>query len=352
MNRLLNPIKYAVINNNFKHKHVTQRMVDKVNTINMIQLLIWWDEGKIVYQNRQFLLKDNNHCVIYDDMVYNHYTGETFNPINALMAYFDLSFGQAFYTCNYFMYKVNKSFVEEYIEQRYKAPVIVVNDNVADLNHILMSDSLVSTIPDIKALALKRVYAYLCNTRHIDRDIVSNFIKRRLIALDGKNNLCFLTYRGDDVIAVTKKGTNPSKPFKQNLVKELHTAFFYAPKSAKNSYTDIYVFESCIDLMSFLTLVKRKEIERPPEHSCFITLNGVGMVYLDRVLYEHKEIGHIHLCLDNDSVGINATDKYIRYNMQRDITDMRPILFAYTTENGYVKDWNEMLCHIALNTPF
>lgn len=352
MSKPLNKIKRPVLDNHFKHKHITPMMVDKANTANLIQLLIWWDESKIVYENRQFLLKDNNHCVIYDDMVYNHYTGETFNPINALMAYFDLSFGQAFYTCNYFMYKVNKSFVEEYIEQRYKAPVIVVNDNVADLNHILMSDSLVSTIPDIKALALKRVYAYLCNTRHIDRDIVSNFIKRRLVALDGKNNLCFLTYRENDVIAVTKKGTNPSKPFKQNLVKELHTAFFYAPKSAKNSYTDVYVFESCIDLMSFLTLVKRKEVERPPEHSCFITLNGVGTVFLDKVLYEHKEIEHIHLCLDNDYVGMNATDKYIRYNMQRDIIDHKPVLTAYSTENGYVKDWNEMLCHIAVNNPF
>ena len=352
MSKPINRIKATALNNRFKHKHITPMMVDKANTANLIQLLIWWDESTIVYENRQFLLSEDKHCVIYDDMLYNHYTGETFNPLNVLMVYYGLSFAQAFYVCNYFVYKVSKYDMEQYIEQNYKAPVTVINENAVDLNHILTTDTLVSTLPEVKALALKRVYAYLCTTRHIDRDIVSNFIKRRLIALDGKNNLCFLTYRDQDVIAITKKGTNPLKPFKQNLVKELHTSFFYAPKSAEDTYTDIYVFESCIDLMSFLTLAKQKDIDPPSEHSCYIALNGVGTAYLDKVLYEHKEIEHIHLGLDNDTVGINATDKYIRYNMNRKITDLHPILFAHSSEYGHVKDWNEMLCSIDSYQPF
>ncbi len=352
MSKPINRIKATALNNRFKHKHITPVMVDKANTANLIQLLIWWDESKILFENRQFLLKEDKHCVVYDDMLYNHYTGETFNPINTLMVYYDLSFAQAFYVCNYYIYKVSKYDMEQYIEQNYKAPVIVINENTVDLNYILTADTLVSTLSDVKAAALRRVYAYLCTTRNIDRDIVSNFIKRRLIALDGKNNLCFLTYRDDKVVAVTKKGTNPQVPYKQNLVSELHTAFFYAPKSAEDFYTDIYVFESCVDLMSFLTLVKRRVVERPSDHSCYITLNGVGTSYLDKVLYENMEIERIHFGLDNDTVGITATAKYIRYNMNREIIDLQPVLADYSLENGYVKDWNEMLCNLENGLPF
>lgn len=341
-------IKSRVLEHRFKHKHITPLMVDKVNTANLIQLLIWWDKSKVAYRHGQFILVEDSHCVLYPDgKLHNHYTGETYNPINVLMTYFGLDFPQAFYVANHFVYKVNKAEIQAYIDKRCIAPSVVVDNNCVDFGAVLLNDLLHSTIPDIKSVGLRRAYAYLHNNRRIDRDIVSNFIKRRLIVMDGKHNLCFLTYRDDEVIAVTKKGTDPLNPFKQNLVKELHTGFFYAPLSAGTEYKEIYVFESCIDLMSYLTLVKMGKLEKPSAESCYISLNGAGTVYLSRILAANDTIQQVYMCLDNDSVGDHATKRYKEYNLHYKITDGRKPLFQYGNEHIHVKDWNEMLCDIA-----
>ena len=344
MSKPQNRIKETVLKNRFKKKHISPAKVDKANChCNLIQLLVWWDESSVVYKNKQFSLKDEKNCIIYSDMIYNHYTGEALNPLNALMAYFDLSFPQAYYVLNHFLLKISKLEMENYIDEAYITPVVCSGCKSIDLNYILNADQLVSSFSEVKTAALRRVYAYLGNTRCIDRDIISHFIKHRYIALDAANNICFLTYKGNDVIAITKKGTNQRYAFKQNMVRETHTGFFYAKKSATD-YRNIYVFESCVDLMSFLTLSKSGFVPMPEPNSCYIALNGANIKYLDKMLNRFPDIAKIHLCLDNDPTGRHAAQS-VSYNHREafQVDNMVQYLERGADGSTPVKDWNELL---------
>ena len=334
-----NKIASTVLNNRFKRKYISPKQVDKLNThCNLIQLLIWWDESSIQYRRKQFVLRDTPRCVVYDTLVYDHYTGVTTNPISTLMTYYDMSFPQAVYAANYFLTKVSKLDMECYIQLEYIDKELFTTDTGVDLNYILQADQTQSTLPDVKAAALRKVYAYLCNTRRIDRDLVTHFLKQEYIGLDASNLLCFYTYRGDDVIAVTKKGINPRVTFKQNIVREKHTGWWVG-SSTVTEFKEVYVFESCVDLLSFLTLAKQGCVPKPAVDACFISLNGANIRYLDKVLMEHPSIECVHFCTDNDRAGQLAVATFTADTSHKIPTDS---WVNYLVEAN-VKDWNELL---------
>ena len=100
--------------------------------------------------------------------------------------------------------------------------------------------------------------------------MISHFIKRRLIAVDDKYNLNFITYKEDKVIAVTRRSSNTYQRFQQNYVAESRTGFRYQSKLATELKT-LYVFESCIDLMSYLSLVIEKKVAKPDKYTtCYL----------------------------------------------------------------------------------
>ena len=334
-----NKIASTVLNNRFKRKHITPKQVDKLNThCNLIQLLIWWDESSIQYRRKQFVLKDTPRCHVFESLVYDTYTGVTTNPISTLMTYYDMSFPQAVYVANYFLTKVSKLDMECYIQLEYIDKELFAADTGIDLNYILQADQTQSTLPDVKAAALRKVYAYLCNTRRIDRDLVTHFLKQKYIGLDASNLLCFYSYRGDDVIAVTKKGINPRITFKQNLVREKHTGFLYG-SSTTAEFKEVFVFESCVDLLSFLTLAKNGYIPKLPMEACYISLNGASTRYLDKVLLEHPTIERVHFCTDNDNAGQLALTTFTMHTKNKMPVDS---WVNYLVEAS-VKDWNELL---------
>ena len=332
----------TVENNRFKRKHISRAMVDKVNQSNLAELLYWVDEDSITYKNGQFVLTEDNHCVIYRDMLYNHYTGEALNPLNVLMTYYNYTFPQAFYVANHFVYKVSKLPIHEQLE------AIQAEDGQheqfnTDLSHILDADLLQSPRPSTKGAALSRAYAYLCNTRRIDRDLVSHIIHKRLLAMDVGGNLCFVTYRDGKVIAVTKKGTNQYRPFKQNLVAEKHTGFFYGSSTVK-AFREVYVFEAILDLLSYITLVKRGAVAAPSIDACFIATNGCSRKYLHKVLAEHPTICAVHFCYDNDAVGIQAASDFMFYDARYKYKDrLTADTLVDTLKAAQAKDWNEYL---------
>lgn len=341
-----NKIASTVLNNRFKRKYISPKQVDKLNAhCNLIQLLIWWDESSIQYRRKQFALRETPRCHVFENLVYDTYTGVTTNPISTLMTYYDLTFPQAFYVANYFLTKISKLEMESYIQSEYIDKELFAANTGLDLNHILQADQTQSTLPDVKAAALRKIYAYLCNTRRIDRDLVTHFLKRKYIGLDATNLLCFYTYRGDDVIAVTKKSINPRVTFKQNLVQEKHTGFIYG-SSTTTEFKEVFVFESCVDLLSFLTLAKRGHIPKLPMDACYVSLNGASSRYLDKVLLEHPTIEYIHFCTDNDKAGQLAMtifasnthskipmDSWVNYLVEADVKDWNELLQGIEAEN-------------------
>ena len=338
-------IQNRVKNNKFKKQYISIPKRIKVNQSNLIELLFWVDKNSITYKNGQFVLTQDNHIVVYPNMTYNHYTGESFNPLNTLMEYYGYSFPQAFYVANHFVYKVGKLAIHQQIEA-IQAEHGQHEQHDVDLNYILEADLLHSTSPSTKAAALARAYAYLVKTRGIDRDLVSHIIHKRLLGMDLCDNLCFFTYRGDKVIAVTKKGTNPYRPFKQNLVAEKHTGFFYGSSTVKE-FKEVYVFEAVVDLLSYITLFKCKAIPAPSMDTCYISTNGVSRKYLHKVLEEHPTINAVHFCYDNDKAGIKAASDFMFYDARNQYKDrLTADTLVDTLKAANVKDWNEYLKYI------
>lgn len=331
-----------VLNNRFKRKYISRAAVDKVNQSNLAELLLWVDENSIVYKNGQFVLTEDNHVVIYQNMTYNHYNGECFNPLNALMAYYGYSFPQAYYVANHFVYKVSKLPLHEQLEAMKADKTQHEEQPNIDLNYILEADLLHSNDTSTKTAALRRAYAYLYNTRGIDRDLVSHIIHKRLLAMDVTDNLCFLTYRDGKVIAITKKGTNQYQPFKQNLVAERHTGFFYGSSTVKE-FQEVYVFEAIVDLFSYITLVKRGLVPQPSINACFIATNGASRQYLYKVLEERPTIKTVHFCYDNDKTGIEAVNDFILTARNKYKGRLLVDTLVETLDAAHVKDWNDYL---------
>lgn len=345
-----NKIKQTVLNKTFRKRHITPKMIDNAtDNINLIQFFIWWDENKVDYINNKFCLRFENKYKIFEDGVLCFYTGEWFFPINAVMEFLQLDFQQAFYALNYFSLRVCKAEINAYIQNAYAdennnlTVDAAVPSSEIDLQAFLDNDLLLSTEPKVKETALKRIYAYLGKTRGIHRDVISHFIKRRLIAVDDKYNLNFITYKEDKVIAVTRRSTNTYQRFQQNYVAESRTGFLYQSKLATELKT-LYVFESCIDLMSYLSLVIEKKVDKPDKRStCYISLNGANIKYISKILADNPSIENVVMCLDNDDFGIRTTETFMKTSIQN-TTTFQPVLREMTSRTGIlVKDINDYL---------
>ncbi len=345
-----NKIKQTVMNKTFRKRHITPRMIDNATeNCNLIQFFIWWDEDKVDYINNQFCLRFENKYKIFEEGVLCFYTGEWFFPLNAIMEFLKLDFQQAFYALNHFSLRVNKVEIDAYIKNAYadendKLTIdTTTQSSEIDLQAFLDNDLLLSADAQVKETALKRVFAYLGNTRGIHRDVIAHFIKHRLIAVDDKYNLNFITYRENDVIAVTRRSTNTYQKFQQNFVSETKTGFIYKSKAAKEPKT-VYVFESCIDLMSYLSLVIEKKVDKPDKYStCYISLNGANIKFISKILTAYPSIENVVMCLDNDSFGIKTTEAFMKTSIQN-TTTFQPKLREMTSRTGFlIKDINDYL---------
>ena len=177
---------------------------------------------------------------------------------------------------------------------------------------------------------MHRVFAYLIKQRFIAPDIISYFAKQHTLYEDKEyHNAVFV---GTDENGVPRQAHKRSTNSFGNAFRitcegsDTRYSFSHFGKSEK-----LFVFESPIDMMSFLTLYPKDW----QKHS-YIAMNGVYENAVLTALKNHSNLREIVLCVDNDEGGIEAVDR------------LRDILH----ENGYpnvkrlapeFKDWNECL---------
>ena len=327
---------------NFMLKHISQAEIDKISNINFILFVFWLGKNNITVKNGHFRYAKDENLTIYKEMAFNHYIGISYMPLNFLMSFENYDYRQALYLLKYYYYKVSKKEVSDNFN-KYFDPVLNYDDTVKpDLQYILTENLLTS--PNEKSKALKKTYAYLVN-RGFERYVIQNMISQKWLMVDKNYNLCFITYGNSEktaVSAITKKGTGRAV-FKCNYTAERYTGFYYAPKNTDNP-TELLVFESCIDLFSFIQLIWQKRITVNNPYCC-ISLNGAyNQKYIYKVLSQHPSIKAVICCLDNDYSGITATE-HIKKHTVTDCHDLRPILKELTDKNSgqLIKDWNDAL---------
>lgn len=180
----------------------------------------------------------------------------------------------------------------------------------------------------------RHMFAYLIHTRGIDKDIVYYCIHNKTLYEDEKRNCVFVGYDKEGIARYAGiRGTNTSRVFKGE-VESSNKAFSFNILGETNK---LHIFESPIELLSYLTLFQKKAMYSKGFNHHMISLGGLSPVALNRYLEDNPNIDEINICLNNDKEGIRAAN-----NIRQEYQDRYRINIEYPD----VKDWNELLVKI------
>lgn len=173
---------------------------------------------------------------------------------------------------------------------------------------------------------MSRVFSYLLLTRGIDKDVLFEFVKNKMIYESADyHNAVFVGYDLNGIPRhAHKRGTVTSNSYKGNVAgSQPEFSFHWHGTSDK-----IFLFEAPIDMLSFISMHKENWKSHSYAASCSVS---------DRVLFQclkdNPNIKNVFLCFDNDEAGQTASkriaDKLNSMNIKSEI--LIPIH----------KDWNE-----------
>lgn len=175
---------------------------------------------------------------------------------------------------------------------------------------------------------MKRTYNYLCDYRKISPYIVSIFANRNMIYEDvSHHNIVFVGYdKNGKPRHAHIKGSYPGNKFKGTCAGSVPEYSFHHIGTNE----DIYLFESPVDMLSYMTMHYGENKGSSYAASCSVS---------DRVLFQcledYPHLKNVFLCFDNDKAGQEANERikekllYMGYNVKILIPKF--------------KDWNEDL---------
>ena len=181
-----------------------------------------------------------------------------------------------------------------------------------------------------KAQDNKRVYVYLCKTRSISSDIVTNLMHDKFLFQDVNGNCVFVGYDADGIARYAAlRGTLSEHRFcKESVGSDKRYSFRFG-----NCESDtVYVFESAIDAMSYATLYPNDWQDR-----AYLSLGGTSDVALTEYLKMYLHTQKIVLCLDSDAAGQTA-----RFKLKQTYSALQ---YTIQAEFPAFKDWNEDLTY-------
>lgn len=173
---------------------------------------------------------------------------------------------------------------------------------------------------------MSRVFSYLLLTRGIDKDVLFEFVRNKMIYESADyHNVVFVGYDSSGKPRhAHKRGTVTYNSYKGNVAgSQPEYSFHFNGTSDK-----IFLFEAPIDMLSFISMHKDNWKSDSYAASCSVS---------DRVLFQclkgNPNIKNVFLCFDNDEAGQTANkriaEKLNSMNIKSEI--LIPIH----------KDWNE-----------
>ena len=185
----------------------------------------------------------------------------------------------------------------------------------------------------------RRVFSYL-RGRGIDPEIINHCIKHGLLYESAQHHNCvFVGFAGDRPAYAMQRGTLQAKRFVGEVVGSDKRYSFAVPMTPGDSPT-LCVFESAIDALSYLTLLKQRG--RDWRKANTLSLGGVGKEdrqlppALSRYLEDAPHITRVVLCLDNDAPGRMAAALLRELLRGCEVIDKPP---------ARGKDYNELLLY-------
>jgi hypothetical protein len=196
---------------------------------------------------------------------------------------------------------------------------------------------------------MRRTFAYFCQSRQIPAPIVEELINAKLLYQSQNTVTCEVngikqTFENANAVFVHRnangeavgaelQGTNSFKRFKGIAQGTTDSVFTYVPNPSKDGKIKVaYLFESAIDLMSFLKFCTREKMVG----AALISMAGLKPL----VPKQLQEQGVTVLsCVDNDEAG---------RKFEADNGFTRPDFVKTYLEGNGLKDWNDYL--VATNT--
>ena len=147
----------------------------------------------------------------------------------------------------------------------------------------------------------RRMFAYLVKHRRLDRDVVATFMRQGLLYEDQKyHNVVFVGKDADGTAHhAHKRSTNSQgKSFRMTVEGSDFRYAFNWPGQGR----DLLVFEAPIDMLSFISM----HPENWERHS-YVALCGTSSQPMLGMLERNPQIQAVHLALDNDQAGQQAS---------------------------------------------
>lgn len=330
----------------FQKKHYSRSELDGFEQINLIPFIFWlFGQQLKLTANGWLMISGFPNIIVFPEALYDMHEHKVLSPINALKYLCGYDFSQSCYIIEEFCRMPIVEMTEE-CTKIYTTQMATKLLDVFNLNDILKEDLLKKTSKFCRK-ATQMAFGVLHQELGISRSLVAALIAEKKLAINKQYAFCFLQYMDDKVVSCIKYKHNQNGAFNYFVETTLRDSTFsmvYKPRHGQ-VHRDIYVFETVIEMLSFLTLVEEGVVAELPENSFLISLNSTYAYPLTAFLKEHPLVTTIHACLSNQSTGFAATqiimEKEIYPNHKKIKVDD---LQRYTATHGkYVKTWNEML---------
>ena len=285
--------------------HYTEEQKRRANSVDLAEYLRRRGE-KLIPSGPEYRLASDHSVTVRGREWYDHEAREGGGPVSFLQTFHDLSYPEA----------VQRLLYGEGVpcpsaaERRPETPKLFALPPASE--------------------SMRRVFAYLLKERHIDREVLTAFVRADLVYEDAQyHNAVFV---GTDERGVArhahKRSTNSSgRSFRQNVEGSVPRYSFHWTGTSGS----LHVFEAPIDLLAFLTL----HPVNWREHS-YVALCGTSEQAMLWMLEQEPRLRTVRLCLDHDAAGIEAAGRLADALRERGYEDVSVLRPEY-------KDWAEDL---------
>ena len=287
--------------------HFTEEQKLQANAVDLVEFLRFKGEP-LVRSGLEFRMASNHSVTVQGNEWYDHAAEKGGGPVTFLKEFYGMNYQEAVLALlnedvSQLCPRVNKP--KEKVKKPFELPP-ANKDN-------------------------RRVFAYLLKHRHLDRDVLTTFVKLGLVYEDQKyHNAVFVGMDKDGTPRhAHKRSTNSQgKSFRMTVEGSDFRYAFNWPGSSNQ----LMVFEAPIDMLSFISKFHDSAWAR---HS-YVALCGTSSQPMLGMLERYPQIDTVHFCLDNDQAGQLATKRLAKLVREKGlaVNALVPVL----------KDWNEDLC--------
>ena len=297
-----------------KYIHFTDEEKERANSVDLEQFLLQQGE-KLMPSGREKRLSSDHSITVRGNEWYDHAAEQGGYAIDFVKSFYNLSFPDAVAmllggSCGTVYHQASERVEEP--KKPFELP------------------------PQNKDM--RRTFAYLIKHRCLDSEVLSTFTREKLIyeslekSKNGKNefhNAIFVGYDENGVARhAHKRGIySKGKSYKGNIDSSNPCYSF----NRKGISDRLYVFYALIDMLSFISMYKNSDWKK---HS-YVALCGLSEQAMLKQLDNNQSLTTVVLCLDNDSAGQKAADKFAKLLVEREVTVKRLL--------PNLKDFNEDL---------